>query len=363
MNIYDKIFDKNKEFILVFIVILLSIYIFTSNIFSQTVLPKEGFKMPKIRVPKIRVPKIKFPRIPSPEELFRKALKSVVNPAVNKMKSEVLKAADNVKSAAYKVNDEANRVASKANGVKNQTVDKLNDVTNDIRGFAMRAINFLKNIGKYFANAMQAIVTAITSIGKQTLGILASIMKSVKNMFESLGKGLVTSIIKPFINVFMGLKSIFVGIFGVLMTVVEKIMSLTNCFPVYMFDGMKRMFLYFYNAITPSFIKIIIKFIYNYIIYPMMYVSYYVFLYVPLMIIEFFTGVNIENGLKKSTSKCMKFDIKKPVRKMEDGAKQLIPQFKPLNVNVKFDVSKQTRKINSTLKDAVKKLDPSRIKF
>ena len=55
MNIYDKIFDKNKEFILVFIVILLSIYIFTSNIFSQTVLPKEGFKMPKIRVPKNKI--------------------------------------------------------------------------------------------------------------------------------------------------------------------------------------------------------------------------------------------------------------------------------------------------------------------
>ena len=188
MNIYDKIFEKNKEFILVFIVILLSIYIFTSNIFSQTVLPKEGFKMPKIRAPKIRVPKIKFPRIPSPEELFRKALKSVVNPAVNKMKSEVLKAADNVKSAAYKVNDEANRVASKAM-VKNQTVDKLNDVTNDIRGFAMRAINFFKKYRKVFRKRNAGNSNRNNKYWKTNIRYFSIIMKSVKNMFESLGKG------------------------------------------------------------------------------------------------------------------------------------------------------------------------------
>lgn len=353
MNIYDKFFNKNKEFILFFILILLSIYLFTNDYWKTE--SKEGFFK--------GMPKIRFPRIPTPEELFKKALKGVVNPSVNKMKSDILKAVNEVKSTAYKVQNEITSVASKAQGVKNQSMNQLNSIINDITSFATRAINFLKNIGKYFAEAMQGIVNAIASIGKQTLGILASIMISVKNMFESLGKGLLNSIIKPFLSVFLGLKNIFAGIFGVLMTVVGKLLSLTNCFPVYIFDGIKRTSLFFYNAITPKFIKIIINFIVNYIVFPMLFVSYYVFLYIPLMIVEFFTGVNIEKGLNKSSSKCMKFDIKKPVQQMEDGSKQMIPQFKSMNVDFKFDVSKQTRKINSTLKDAVKKLDPSRIKF
>lgn len=354
MNIYDKFFNTNKEFILFFVLILLTIYLFTNHYISTNA-PREGFFK--------GMPKIHIPRIPSPEELFKRALKKIVNPSVNKMKSDILKAVNEVKSTANTVQNEVTSVASKANGVKNDSMNQLNSIVNDIKSFATRAINFLKNIGIYFAEAMQGIVNAIASIGKQTLGILGSIMVSVKNMFESLGKGLVTSIIKPFLSVFLGIKNIFAGIFGLLMTVVEKLLSLTNCFPIYIFDGMKRTFLFFYNAITPKFIKIIISFIVNYMIYPIMYISYYVFLYVPFMIIEFLTGVHIGKGLSKSTSKCMKFDIKKPVQQMEDGSKQMIPQFKSMNVDFKFDVSKQTKKINSTLKDAVKKLDPSRIKF
>ena len=362
MNIYDKFFNRNKELVLIFILLLVSVYLVTYG-HINTHKQREGFfkGMPKIRVP--RIPKIPIPKIPTPEELFRKALKGVVKPSVNKMKSEILNAANEVKSSAYKVQNQVNRVASKAQGVKNQSLDKLNGIVNEFRNFATRAINFLQNIGKYFADAMQSVINAIVSIGKQSTGILGSIMVSVKNMFESIGKNLVTSIVNPFMSVFLGLKNIFAGIFGVLMTIVEKIMSLTNCFPVYMFDGIKRMILFFYNTITPKFIKVIINFIVNYMIYPIMYLSYYAFLYVPFMIIEFFTGVNIEKGLSNATSKCMKFDIKKPVQQMEDGSKQLIPQFKSLNVDFKFDVSKQTRKINSTLNDAVKKLDPSRIKF
>ena len=267
------------------------------------------------------------------------------------------------KSTAYKVNNQVNKVASKAQDVKNNSLDQLNGIINDFRNFAARAISFLQSIGKYFAEAMQSVINAITSIGKQSLAILTTIMNNVKKMFQNLGKGLVTAIINPFLSLFSGLKTIFAGIFGVLMTVVEKIMSLTNCFPIYLFDGIKRMVSFFYNAITPKFLKVIFSFIFNYMIYPMLYISYYIFLYIPLMIIEFFTGVNIEKGLRKSTSKCMKFDIKKPVQQMEDGSKKLIPQFKPLNVDFKVDISKQTRKINSTLNDAVKQLDPSNMKF
>ena len=258
MNIYDNIFNTNKEFILFFVVLLLTLYLSTNH-YMNTKASKEGFfkGMPKIRIP----------RIPSPEELFKKALKKVVNPSVKKMKSEILNAANKVKSTAYKVQSGVNKVASKAQGVKTKSVDKLNSIVNDIRSFANRAINFLKNIGKYFAEAMQGIINVIAAIGKQTLGILGSIMVSVKNMFESIGKGLVTAIIKPFLTVFLGIKNIFSGIFGVLMTVVEKLLSLTNCFPIYMFDGMKRAFLFFYNAITPKFLKVIISFIINYIIY------------------------------------------------------------------------------------------------
>ena len=359
MNIYDNFFDNNKELILIFILSLIVVYIFTNTyINNQTI--KEGFIK---GLPKIRLPKIRFPRIPSPEELFKKALKKIVRPAVYGMQKGILRAVDEVKSTAYRVQDGANKVASKANGIKNKTVGVFNSITNDMKNFAVRVSNFLANLGKYFADAMQTIVKAIVVIGKQSVNILKSILISVKNMFVSLGNGLVTGIIKPFLSVFLGIKNIFAGIFGVLITVVKKIFSIVDCYPIYMFNGMKKMFLYFYNAITPGFVKIFISLVINYIIYPIMYVSYYVFLYVPLLIIEFFTGVNFEKDIVNSTSKCMKFDIKKPVQQMEDGSKQLIPQFKPFNVDFKFNLSKQSRKINSTLKDAVKKLNPGRIKF
>ena len=123
-----------------------------------------------------------------------------------------------------------------------------------------------------------------------------------------------------------------VGLFGILRETAMKIITLPDCFGVYMFEGIKSSMKYFYGLWVPTFLRNFISYIYNYLLMPVFTLMYYVFLYIPFIIIKVVTGTDLNTYLTTKDSKCMKYNIKSYERKLKDASKQIIPKFKPVRI-------------------------------
>ena len=139
-------------------------------------------------------------------------------------------------------------------------------------------------------------------------------------MFENFFKMIFKGIIQPLLGFFVAIGNVFRQLIEILLKIVQKIVELPKCMPVFMAAGMKDSFRAVYKLIIPSWIRDIISLIWLYIVTYPLWVMYKIFV-VPLdFILNAIFGVSIEktfNDLFKN--ECYNFNVDKQVASMAGG--------------------------------------------
>jgi len=224
-----------------------------------------------------------------------------------------------------------------------EIVEDIND-TRTKEGFSVEGI--AKKIGNDIMSPIKkgieatvgkiagTVTKAIDSIRK-ALGDIETIGKAIKNVgiqigdffkkvgyaFEKLGTMLYKGIIAPLLGFFEAIGNVFVQLIKILMLIIDKIIELPKCMPVFIGAGMKGAFIAFYKLIIPSSIRDIISFIWLYTVTYPLWIMYKIFV-VPLdYIVNAIFGYSIEKTFYDffNNTYCYNFNARKEVESMGKG--------------------------------------------
>jgi len=214
-------------------------------------------------------------------KLSQSALKSKTNT------KEGLAVIDDIKDAVKqvsKIGDIAEKIPKELSSIKNEIQDSTNVVKNSVNTIDNKLEDFLGEVKKTTVN----IVTEK----------LTSVFKQIGDIFE---KGL----INPIMVLFTGIGGIFVGIFGILREIGNKIVSLPGCMLTYFFTGIFNAIYSIYKYIIPQFIRNIVSKIYSVTL------KYVVDWFLSLI------------GYTDSARRCYAFNVNGAIDKIEDNAKKI----------------------------------------
>lgn len=179
-----------------------------------------------------------------------------------------------------------NKVQSISKDIEKKTVGEINKLTKEIDSKVKHvATDIKREVEDFFTKKLTSVFTQLGNIFK---------------------KGL----IDPIFNVFIGIGSIFELIFKILLTVIDKIVSLPDCILPYFLGSIEDVVLSMYRSIVPKSIKNILDTIYSYTI---------------KIFVDMFDNWA---GYTKKRRKCYEFKIKDELSKMNSNFKKIDQSFK-----------------------------------
>lgn len=249
------------------------------------------------------------------------AIKKVLHPIINKGKSDMMKPIEPLKKPFIEIENKIKTIEVKHSQLSNMSKDAAESVAQMIT----------KSLKKFF-DQIKRITDEVDNISKAASGAIENIAKRIGKATTSIGQSLYTSIIFPFNRVFIGLGNMFVGIFGILLTVIMKIIELPLCIPRYIIKGIGGISGLLYKELMPRPFKYVFSLVNFVLIQPALFILYYLLVY-PLNAITSLVGFNFVQIYKSLLkTKCFEFNINKEIKLLRQSAKQIVPKFKPINI-------------------------------
>jgi hypothetical protein len=100
-------------------------------------------------------------------------------------------------------------------------------------------------------NLVNQLGTMTTTVGNNVNTTMTNKFTSV---FSQMGTVLKNGIVNPILAFFIGIIGVFVQLFNIIKTIADKIASLPNCIPFYVFDTTSKMIVGFFKSFLPGFI-------------------------------------------------------------------------------------------------------------
>lgn len=206
---------------------------------------------------------------------------------INERKTrEGLAVIDDIKDAFNeigKIKDFAEKIPKQVSSIKDEIVDSANVVKDSVNKIDNKLEDFLEKVKK----------TTIDIVTDKIYNVL----KQIGDVFN---KGL----INPIVVLFEGISNIFIGIFGILKEIVNKIISLPNCILPYMIFSISSTIQSIYSSIMPTVIKNAIYTVHK-----------YTFKYITDWLYDFL-------GIDKYNS-CYRFGVTDEINRIESNAKEI----------------------------------------
>jgi hypothetical protein len=196
------------------------------------------------------------------------------------------------------------------NDIDNMFTD-IKDVTKSVKDIP----NQIKNVDKKFTdqinNVSDKLEKKTADMGKTIeTKIMDTLTVKIKSVFTQLGEIFNDGLIKPILNLFVGIGNIFIQIFNILKQIGYKIGSLPNCITTYIIKETIDTSHAIYKRIMPNFLKNIISFVYK-----------YTFGYI-------FDFIGYITGYNDSVDKCYNFNISTNVDKINSNLTDINSSFK-----------------------------------
>jgi hypothetical protein len=207
----------------------------------------------------------------------------------NKLR-EGLAGIDDIKDAfkqISKIKEFAEKIPKEVSNIKNEIVDSTKVVKDSINKIDDKLISFTEKIKKYTIDLVTEKIY--------------SLLKQLGNIFND-------ALVNPIVILFKGISNIFVGIFGILNEIVNKIISLPNCILPYMIFGVTSSIQSIYSSFIPESIRKVIYTIHTYTIK-----------YITDILYNWF-------GIDKYNT-CYKFGVTNEIKRIESNAKKIGDSF------------------------------------
>jgi hypothetical protein len=204
----------------------------------------------------------------------------------NKKIREGLAGIDDIKDAfkeISKIKNLAEKIPKEVSSIKNEIVDSTKVIKDSVNKIDDKLISFTEKIKKYTIDLVTEKIY--------------SLLKQLGNIFND-------ALVNPIVVLIKGISNIFVGIFGILNEIVNKIISLPNCILPYMIFGVTSSIQSVYSSFIPESIR---NFIYT--------IHTYTLKYITDTLYNWF-------GIDKYNS-CYKFGVTNEINKIESNAKKI----------------------------------------
>lgn len=211
------------------------------------------------------------------------------------------------KEEGFSVND----IDNMFNDIKDVT-KTIKDIPNEINNIDKKFTQQVNNVSSRLEKKTEEMGKTIE---KNLINILTDKLKSI---FIQLGEIFNNGLIKPILNLFVGIGNIFIQIFNILKQIGYKIGSLPNCITTYIIKETIDTFDSIYKKIMPNFLKNIISSVYKYTLR-------YIF--------EFIGNIT---GYNDSVKKCYEFNISTNVDKINSNLTDISSSFKKDFGNLNF---------------------------
>lgn len=206
---------------------------------------------------------------------------------INEQKTkEGLAVIDDIKDAFNeigKIKDFAEKIPKEVSSIKDEIVDSANVVKDSVNQIDNKLEDFLEKVKK----------TTIDIVTDK----IYSVLKQIGDVFND-------GLINPIVVLFKGISNIFIGIFGILKQIVDKIISLPGCILPYMIFSISSTIQSVYSSIMPNVIK---NAIYTVHTYTLKYITDWFYEYL---------------GIDKYNS-CYRFGVTDEINKIESNAKEI----------------------------------------
>lgn len=189
--------------------------------------------------------------------------------------------------------------------------DDIKVVTKTVKDIPNEINNIDKKFTQQVNNVSSQLEKKTEEMGKEIeKKIVNSITVKLKSIFTQLGDIFNKGLIKPLLDLFVGIGNIFIQIFGILKQIGNKIGSLPNCIITYAMKETIDTFNVIYKKIMPNFLKNIISFVYQYTLK-------YIF--------EFIGNIT---GYNDNVEKCYGFNVSENVDKIQSNLSDISSSFK-----------------------------------
>jgi len=197
--------------------------------------------------------------------------------------------------------DLTEKLPKQIDSIDNKLTGKVTEMSNKIN-------DNVKNMGKEIEkNTVEKMEQIGKQIEKNTIDIFTNKLKSI---FTQLGDMFNKGLIKPILNLFIGIGNIFVQIFGILQEIGNKITQLPNCIFTYAIKSTIDSVNYLYNKIIPKVIRTPLSYLYKYTLG---------------IIIEFIANIT---GYNENVQKCYGFNINTQIDKINSNLNDIDNSFK-----------------------------------
>lgn len=235
---------------------------------------------------------------------------SKIKDLAEKIPSAVSSIKDDIEDSANVVKDSVNQIDNKlvdfSRKIKEETIDVVGEEVKKIDDKIIDLSQTIKRetidvIEKEVKKLDDKILDFVEKIKKYTIDLVT---EKIYNLLKQIGNIFNDGLVNPIVVLFKGIGNIFVGIFGILKEIVNKIISLPNCILPYMMFGIGSSIKSIYQAIIPEFIR---NAIYTAHSYSLKYVTDKLY---------YFFGFD-------SYSSCYSFGVNSEIDKIENSAKKI----------------------------------------
>lgn len=286
-----------------------------------------------------------FKKIPKEVNKLGDSITNVANDLGNEIKS----AADEAGKGFDKVGDEFEKVGETLSEIPPEVID-------EIKGFVDDAVNEMEEALEETQNGVLKVATeiekgtnkAVNEIEEGGKMVVRETWKAMKTVFEAIKKFFTETlacifveigmliynvIVKPIIDLGVGIYHVFIELFLILMLIIRKIINLPGCSIYYFGDAMWKTIVAFFKTVTPKFIKDWWRFLVKWVIWPFWYYLivlpiYYIFFAIAYVLdylfgfinwdFDFVGFVNDPFGFNKARKECYAFPINKHMNNMKD---------------------------------------------
>jgi phage-related protein len=240
---------------------------------------------------------------------------------LGKIKDFAEKIPNSISSIKDEVIDSTNFVKDSVNQIDNKLVDfseKVKTSTIDVVGQEVKKIDdkivgVADDLKKYTIDVVEKevkkiddkILDVIEQIKKYTIDLVT---EKIYNLLKQLGNIFKDALVDPIVILFKGISNIFIGIFGILKEIANKIISLPNCIFPYMVNGLVSTIQSIYRLIIPDIIRNAIYTIHS---YTLKYVTDKLYYWLGL----------------DSYNSCYRFGVTDEINRIEENAKRIGDSF------------------------------------
>ena len=249
----------------------------------------------------------------------KRVARSMMRDIFNPIKRGLEKGIDESRRAAEKAGREVKKLDSHINKLKHAVERKLNELVRFLNKIKNDVANQFKYLAKKMQEFLEKIARKIEDMVKLIAKKIVEFTEKLGKMFVALGHMINDAIVQPILHFFAGFGKIFMEIFGILMQIINKIISLPKCLPSYLISGIYGYLKQLYRYIVPGFIRGFISLLYQYIFVPFMKLCYYVMIYPVEFIMNLF-GLSLVqpfyDWFRKNKKLCYDFNVDKQVKNM-----------------------------------------------